>query len=142
MRNEKLALLVNALKKQVSPEKFNISVFAVQGNRIVRFSELNPQDFMVGGECGCALAWYKILINPKLEFEDLDKEFGTEFSIVSRFFLGGCIVTALDGNEYPIRICKKETTLYEWINAVEAWLDGGQITHYPSSTGAFRFLEA
>ena len=141
MRNEKLALLVNVLKDQVDPEKFNISVFAVQGNRIVRFSELNPQDFMVGGECGCALAWYKLLINPKLEFEDLDKEFGTEFSIVSRFFLSGCIVTGKDGTEHTIKM-SEETTLYTWIDAVEAWLDGGEITHFASSTKRFTRLEA
>ena len=141
MRNEKLAQLVDVLKKQVEPKKFNMEGLAKQNNSFVSFSDLNLQDFTKYGECGCALAWYKLLINPTLEFSKLHEEFGMGFPIVSRFFLHGCIVTAKDGTEHKITM-SEETTLYEWLASVEAWLNGGEVTHYPSPTGDFILLEA
>ena len=141
MRNEKLALLVDVLKKQVNPKMFNMAVLTIHNNFSVSFSDLNMQDFTKYGECGCALAWYKLLINPTLKFSKLHEEFGMGFPVVSRFFLHGCIVTGKDGIQYPITM-SKETTLYIWIDAVEAWLNGGEVTHYPSSTGDFVLLEA
>ena len=144
MRNEKLAQLIKALKKQVSPEKFNMEAIAIQNNCYISFSDLNKKDFAECGTSACALGWYKLLINPELDISysnSLEKEFNLDSFTVARFFFSGCIVTAKDGFEYPIKM-SEETTLFEWIDAVEAWLDGGKITHNSSPIEGFTLIEA